>query len=212
MGLPNRPSSFMRRRLPWIVAVLLVAGIILTTFAFWRSTTGAHQPIGAARMPHAPVEMGVTRTQHPSQTDGPAASRGDPAALAMQKLAQHNAQRVVQRKRVQTRVDATNAALAAKFRDEKIDPTWSTGKERRLAELSTSTQINEINATIENLSVNCKSTVCRVSGDFPSTSVGDDWFTLYMNNVGTEVPYAAYKYVPGKDGRVTIQVYAVARK
>lgn len=211
MGLPNRPSSFMRHRLPWIVAALLVAGIILVTFTFWRSSSRAPQPTEAGQMPRDPAVAATPARHHPARTDRPAAPR-DPTTLAMQRLAQHDTERAARHERIQTRVDATNTALAARFRDEKVDPAWSPSKERRLAELSTSAQINEINASIKNLSVDCKSTVCMLSGDFANTSVGDDWFTLYMTNVGAEAPYATYKYVPGKDGRVTIQVYIVGRK
>ncbi len=213
MGLHTRSSSFMRYRLPWIVAALLLTGIVLTTFALWRSTAPAPQSIGEdGQIPRYPAETGRLAQPRAPQNDGAADSRGDPTALAMRKLAQHDVARNARRKRVQSSVDATNAALAARFMEEKTDPAWSTSKEHRLAELSTSSQINDINATIKNLSINCKSTVCMLNGDFADTSAGDDWFTLYMNNVGAEVPYATYKYVPGKDGRVTIQVYAIARK
>lgn len=120
--------------------------------------------------------------------------------------------RTEQRQKVQETVDTAQSGLAAQFNGEKTDTAWAPAKERSLAALSTSDQIKGLNADISNLSVNCKSTVCRVTGDFPTMVAGDDWFTLYMNNVAPEMSYASYKYVPNKDGSFRIEVYGVGRK
>lgn len=116
------------------------------------------------------------------------------------------------RKQVQQQVDRTQAAFAARYNNEPVDAAWAGAKEAELMGLGVSDQIRQLNAQPQNMAVDCKSSMCRITGDFASMSTGDDWVTLYMNNVGDKVPVASYKYVQNPDGTVSINVYAVGRK
>jgi hypothetical protein len=109
-------------------------------------------------------------------------------------------------------VDRTQATFASRYGSEPVDAAWATAKQAELTDLSVSQQIRELGVEPENMAVDCKSTMCRVTADFASTSAGDDWFTLYMANVGAKVPVASYKYIQNPDGTVTINLYALGRK
>lgn len=202
---PPSRSTFFARRLPWIVAAAILLVVIVITLGRLDSKgnrsgnvdvpSGATAPADKAPMASAAGSVPSQRRRVPFD---------DPNLVSKR--------RNEQRRNVQKTVDSAQTGLAAQFLSEKTDAAWAPSKERALAALSTSDQIRSLNADISNMSVDCKSTVCRVTGDFPTMVAGDDWFTLYMNNVAPEIPYASYKYVPNKDGTVRIEVYGIGRK
>lgn len=199
---PSDRSSFFARHFPWIVAIGILVVMLVITLNRSDLAAKRNNEVEDA----AAVSMSMATASRPEG----AVPRRRPASLEDSALIANR--RAEQRKNVQETVDSTQKALTAQFRNEKIDAAWAPSKERALAELSTSDQIKSLKADISNLSVDCKTTVCRVTGDFPSMVAGDDWFTLYMNNVAPEIPYASYKYVPNADGTVRIEVYAAGRK
>lgn len=120
--------------------------------------------------------------------------------------------RAANRGRVQARVDDAQATLAARHRGEPVDPAWANAVEHELTMLSSSEQIRAMHADIRDVTVDCRTSTCRIAGDFDTITQGDDWFTLYMTNVAERVPLASYKYERTPDGAWRIVVYATARR
>jgi hypothetical protein len=127
-------------------------------------------------------------------------------------MAERREKTAEKRKQVQQQVDRTQAVFAARYQNESVDAAWAGAKEAELMGLGVSDQIRQLGAEPKNMAVDCKSSMCRITGDFATMSTGDDWVTLYMNNVGDKVPVASYKYVQNPDGTVSINLYAMGRK
>jgi hypothetical protein len=195
----RQPGKFV----PWIVVATLVA-VIAATMLYQRGRGGDAAVAGAPGAPN-PVATAPMRDGRPL----PQRSVAQPMTPEM--VRERQAVLAKKRAEVQQRVDQTQAAFRARYAGEPVDAAWAGAKEAALAQASVSPQIRELGVEPGNLAVDCRSTMCRITADFPSTSAGDDWFTLYMNNVATDVPVASYKYNRKPDGTYTIDVYAVGK-
>jgi hypothetical protein len=114
--------------------------------------------------------------------------------------------------RVQAIVDRTRERLIARHAAERVDPAWSNAMELELVELADSDQIRALHANVSNLEVDCRTTMCRMRGDVPSITAGDDFVTLYMTNLGSRMPEAAYRYVRDDDGALHIEIFGIGRR
>ena len=185
---------------PWLVGLALIV-VIALAMLFKRAGNEA------APVEPQPEQQATQATPDPRRGGTPGTGQLSPQAdLRAQRQKAAEA-----RKDVQQKVDRTQAAFAARYNNEPVDAAWAGAKEAELMGLGVSDQIRQLGAEPQNMSVDCKSSMCRITGDFATTSTGDDWFTLYMNNVGAKVPVASYKYVRNPDGTVTINVYAMGR-
>ena len=197
--MPNAPH---RSVLPWITVAavcLVVAGV-----TFWRSHARPKlvPRADAVALEEAPVASPAP--SRPAFVAGAPGAPADPAAMAEASNRQHA--------QVQGIVDRTRATLMGRYTHESVDTTWSNTMERQLVSLADSDQIRAMHANVANLEVDCRTSMCRVSGDVPSITAGDDWFTLYMTNVGGAMPEAAYRYVRNPDGTLHIEVFGIARR
>jgi hypothetical protein len=197
-AMPNASSH--RSALPWIsiaAACLVVAGVTL-----WRAQARpvAVAPPAADLAPEAPPAVHTV----PSQPMRLASAPADPTAIADASVREHV--------RVQGIVDDTRARFIARHAHERVDTAWSNTMEGELASLADSDQMRAMHANVANLEVDCRTSMCRVSGDVPSITAGDDWFTLYMTNVGGAMPEAAYRYARNADGSLRIEVFGIARR
>ena len=199
----TQPTSITKNALfPWLVAIAVIL-VIALAMLFKRGNDAA-----------------PAVTQPDQQASAQAATRPGPRRgmsvpgqpMSMAALRDQRQQTADKRKKVQQQVDRTQAAFAAKYENEPVDAAWAGAKEAELMGLGVSDQIRQLGAEPQNMAVDCKSSMCRITGDFATMSTGDDWITLYMNNVGDKVPVASYKYVQNADGTVSINVYAVGRK
>lgn len=181
--------------LPWILLAVVVV-LVIVVFLVKRG--------------EPPQAADDTSSQQPSEVVGAADARSVPRAA--DEMPPAGAIRAAERAAVQAEVDKTRELFTLQYRSEKTDPAWAPAKERELAELSTSNQIRDLKADVQNLKVDCKTSMCKITGDFKTMTAGDDWFILYMNNVGPKVPTAVYKYVNNPDGTLTMEIYAVGRK
>ena len=199
----TEPTSITKNSLfPWLVAIAVIL-VIALAMLFKRA---GNDDAPAVAQP----EQQAQSATRPDPRRRAMPLPGQPlSALALQDQRQKLADK---RKQVQQQVDRTQAEFAARYTNEPVDAAWAGAKEAELMGLGVSDQIRQLNAAPQNMVVDCKSSMCRITGDFATTSTGDDWITLYMNNVGDKVPMASYKYVQNPDGTVSINVYAVGRK
>jgi hypothetical protein len=197
----KQPGSLV----PWLVVATLVA--LIAAVVIYQRTLGDHASDAAA-----PPEAPASDDREAFRASRPVATPAPRQPLTPEMVKDRQRALVAKRAEVQQRVDQTQAAFTSRYNSETVDPAWAGGKEAALSQLAMSPQMREIGAEPKNLAVDCKSTMCKVTADFPSTSAGDDWFTLYMNNVGAQVPVASYKYVRNPDGSYSINVYAVGRR
>lgn len=204
----DQPAGALRRsRLPWILLALVVAVIAgVTLYRQFRSPGGVgdsalDSPAGRTR-PLSGEEMRSLAATAP-KASGVATPRD--MAEMMQKRASMAATS-------QTRIQRRNADMASRFSAEKADPVWSGAHEKDLASLQDSGPMRDAGARIENFRADCRSSMCRIQGDFPNAGMAADWLQLYMGSVGDRLPVATAHQVRNPDGSVTIEIYGVGRK
>ena len=199
------PTSITKNSLfPWLVAIAVI--LVIALIMLFKRADNEAAPAVAQSDQQASAQV----TARPDPRRGAAMrTPGQPlSAAALQEKRQKTAD---QRKLGQQQVDRTQNAFAARYSNEPVDPAWASGKEAELLGLGVSDPMRQMGAEPQNMVVDCKSSMCRITAEFASMSKGDDWFALYMNNVGEKVPVASYKYVQNPDGTVTINVYAMGR-
>lgn len=204
------PAS--RKRLPWVVLgsiILVIAGV--TAYRQLRQPDGPPpQAAGAAgeaasnapRIRPTADELRALAARSPGQA-GPATATD---------MAEMMAKRKRMAEATQTRNRERNAAMVGRFEAERPDPAWSVAREKGLASLQDSDPMRDAGARATNFRVDCRSTMCRVQGDFPDAGAAIDWLQLYMSSVGDLLPNATAHRITNPDGSVRVEIYGVGRK
>jgi hypothetical protein len=112
----------------------------------------------------------------------------------------------------QARNRERNAAMVGRFAAERPDPAWSSSHEKALASLQDSDPMRDAGARAANLQIDCRSTMCRIQGDFPDAGAAANWLQLYMSGVGDQLPVATAHQVTNPDGSVRVEIYGIGRK
>lgn len=194
------PSRSARPSPLWLVLVL---GIVVVGVTFYRSRMSERAP-DAGSSTNAATQAGA-----PAEAARPRIVGAGPAPESPEQMQQ---QTLKNKLAIQAEVDTTYSGYKTQYDSEAVDPAWSGAKEQDLLKLSTTPEITRLNANISNLQVDCKSRMCRLTGDFPTLTAGNDWFTLYSLNVGDGIPTSTFKYERNDDGTYKIVIYAVGRK
>lgn len=196
----SKSSRTFRPSPLWVLLVLAVAvvGITLYRARSLSSQPETDAPADSAAQADTPAVVATKRT---------AALR--PAAESVEQMEQQ----VLENKlAVQAEVDETYSGYKTQYDNERTNPQWSAAKEQDLLRLRSTAEIARLNADVSNLQVDCKSSMCRLTGDFPTMTAGSDWFTLYSLNVGEGLPSSTFKFERNADGTSKIVIYAVGRK
>lgn len=205
VGTPRR--SF----LPWLLLGLIVAVIVGVTL--YRQLGGAADIAGNTPVPDAAGRDAGNK--HPSSQETDASRQRSPGASGSA-TARNMAEMLEKRKRMaeatQARNQQRNAAMASRFSAEKNDPSWSGAHEKDLASLQDSDPMRDAGAMAANFQADCRSTMCRIRGDFPNAGAAADWLQLYMGSVGDRLPVATAHQITNPDGSVRIEIYGVGRK
>jgi len=205
-------ASTRRSRLPWVLLALIVAVIAgVTLYRQFRSPSTTATPSQAVGEPtdHGAVPVRL------SPEEIRALARRSPGTSGSA-TARNMAEMMEKRKRMaeatQARNRERNAAMASSFSAEKSDPAWSGAHEKGLASLQDSDPMRDAGVKASNFRADCRSTMCRIQGDFPNASMAADWLQLYMGSVGDQLPVATAHQIRNPDGSVRIEIYGVGRK
>lgn len=102
------------------------------------------------------------------------------------------------------------ASLAAAFRSEKSNPTWSAPAEAKLQHIAASQSMTAAGIKATDMAVSCKSTTCHTSASFATSAQADDWVMLYMTGVGAVLHQSAVSRTQNADGSISIDIYSKA--
>ena len=104
--------------------------------------------------------------------------------------------------------------IVGRYESETIDPAWSNATRQALMapSLAASDQIRATHSEPSGLAVDCRSTTCRITADFPNRIAADDWSTFYLTGAGDRLPNATLRKTTNPDGSVRLEIYAVARR
>jgi hypothetical protein len=211
--MSREPAATARRsRLPWLLlaaAVAVIAGVTL----YRQVRSVAAQPAGSPENGDATAARMQVRDLSPEQLRALAVRS---PAQAGPTTARDMAEMIDKRKRMaeaaQARNRERNAAMVGRFAAEKPDPAWSGSHEKALAALQDSEPMRDAGAKAANLQIDCRSTMCRIQGDFPDAGAASNWLQLYMGGVGDQLPVATAHQTRNPDGSVRVEIYGIGRK
>jgi hypothetical protein len=184
----------------WLPISLIAVFIALLLGMAWK----ANRP-----KPVAPPPVAIDQPQAPApvaRVVGRPPPRQSPVDTHMLAAA-----RAASRARIDKTVKAGRQRLQAQFTSERIDPSWAMPREQSLSASSTSPQIADLHVEPTNFQVQCRSSTCRVSADFPNRSSAEDWFSLFLTDSGTKLSKSSYQLSANPDGSAHLEIYGAAR-
>ena len=111
--------------------------------------------------------------------------------------------------------EARNRALREeseqRFASEQVDPAWAPQKERELRDVASQETFEVAGANPTSLSIDCRSSMCRLNGEFESNGKGEDWILMYMSSVGSSMPNSIVSRTRNPDGSMRVEIYGRAR-
>jgi hypothetical protein len=205
-------AAARRSRLPWVLLAAVVAVIAGVTL-YRQFQSGAGQPAGSPDAADATATGIRVRDLSPEQLRALAAgSPGQSGPATAGDMAGMMEKRKRMAQATQARNRERNAAMVGRFAAERPDPAWSSSHEKALASLQDSDPMRDAGARAANLQIDCRSTMCRIQGDFPDAGAAANWLQLYMSGVGDQLPVATAHQVTNPDGSVRVEIYGIGRK
>jgi hypothetical protein len=190
-------------RIPLLVAAAIVLVVIAgTVIQRGRdSTVVAEAQVADAAAPAAGEPAAAP----------PPARRAVDRAQAQGQLVDHVARRSKMREEHAARTRALREQSEQRFASEQVDPAWAPQKEGVLTGLANQSQFETAAAQPRSLDIDCRSSMCRIDGEFETGGKAEDWILMYMSSVGSEMPNAVVSRKPNPDGTMRVQIYGRAR-
>lgn len=192
---------------PLILAALVAVAVIAGTIAMRGGTDRA--PV-AASDDGAGVEEPVAA---PARTTAPAPRMAAAANRPTDKqwIGDHIERRAARRAEHQARTQALRQQSAQRFESEQVDPAWAPRKETTLTGIAAQTAFQTANAQPQSIDVSCRSSMCRIDGQFETSGKAEDWLLLYMSSVGAEMPHSVVSRSLNPDGTTRVEIYGRGR-
>ena len=182
----------VRGLLPLLLLGVITVTIVTVTRWLPRQTTQARSTTTSS-------EEAVDSENPPPQPVGkPVRDEPYPDIREFEAAKTRNEQRQAQRAAIML------ADLEHRFSNERVAPAWASAKEAVIREANTGEQIAQLQAFPRQLSVQCKSSTCRVEADFQTRTQAEDWLTLFSLGLGSQLPQTAFNRIVAPDGSVRI--------
>lgn len=192
-------------RLPLVAAAVVALAVIAGTFLLRRGEVS-----DPADVPQSTAVV-ETVAQAPATTN-PAARPARPSGEPLgQQVAARLEGRAQSRARHAARMDELKERSAARYASEKVDPAWAPKKESQLTAIAANKAFEQVGARPTSLSVDCRSSMCRVDGAFETRSQAEDWVMMYMATVGGEMPNSVVSRTQAEDGSTRVEIYGRGR-
>lgn len=193
-------------KLPIIAAAAIVVAVVAGTF-FLRGD----------RTPTATAPDAVVAAQEPA----PSAGFAPPVTRAAQSVPGRPAtdeamieqldQRARKREEHQARTAALKEQSAQRYASEQVDPAWAPGKITELNGIAADPAFDVAGAQPRNLSIDCRSSMCRIDGQFEDAGKAEDWILLYTASVGSAMPSSVISRTRNPDGTMRVEIYGRGR-
>ena len=195
-------------RTPLIVAAAVAVAVIAGTFIMRGS---------ADRAAVAATEVEAMPAASDAPSRGPAAAApvtgtgagGTPADS--KGVANHIERREALRAEQQARTRALRQQSEQRFASEQVDPAWAPQKETELNDIATGPAFQTADAQPQSMSVSCRSSMCRLDGQFETSGKAEDWLLMYMSSVGGAMPHSVVSRSVNPDGTTRVEIYGRAR-
>lgn len=200
-----KPSN----RIPFIAAALVLVAVVVGTFVL----RGRDRDVSRE---DATATAGSAGDAQPSAAapPAPAARRAaDPldAAGIQDQMLDHAERRTKMRQEHEARTKALREQSEQRFASEQVDPAWAPQKTAELTNLTNDAGFEMADAKPQNLSIDCRSSMCRIDGQFESSGKAEDWILMYMSSVGGAMPNAVVSRSRNADGSTRVEIYGRAR-
>lgn len=195
----------MNRKIPLIVAAVVIAAVAIGTFVARKSGDGA--PVAQPAQSQAPDPASP-----PTSASARNAGSGPRAALSGRaRLEDAVARRRESRQAQIKRSEEQRKKAAEAFARESVDPAWAPKKEVELNTIAEQQTFEEAGAIPKDMRIECKSSMCRLDGSFANNGQAEDWVLMYMSSVGSALPNAVVTRIPNPDGTTRVEIYGRAR-
>lgn len=198
-----KPSN----RIPLVAAVVVVVAVVVATFMFrGRDDTGAGQSEAAPQeaAPQSSVQAGPVPPRRK-------AAGGQDRSGLQEGVLERVEQRAEMRRQHDERTRALREQSAQRFASEQVDPAWAPQKTSALSAIADDPGFEVAGAQPKSLNVDCRSSMCRIEGQFASSGVAEDWILMYMSSVGSEMPNSVVSRSRNPDGSTRVEIYGRAR-
>lgn len=190
---------------PLIVAAVLVAAVVVGTIAMrGRTDTARHEVVAPATAAET-VQPAVTRGSPPPRAR---VARG---ATTEAQLAEHLERRTKGREEQIARTAAMKRQSAERFAAEQVDPAWAPQKEAELTGIANQPGFETAGVKPTSMDMDCKSSMCKIDGQFASNGEAEDWLLIYMSSVGSAMPKSVVSRTRNPDGSTRVEIYGRAR-
>ena len=189
---------------PLVVAAVLVAAVVIGTIAMRGRADPARD---AAPPPDVAVDT-ATPTPPPGVRSNPPAARNDTPEAQVNERVDLRAKR---REEQIARTAAMKRQSAERFAAEQVDPAWAPQKEAELAGIANHSGFETAGVKPTDMRMDCKSSMCRIDGQFASNGEAEDWILIYMSSVGSAMPNSVVSRTRNPDGSTRVEIYGRAR-
>ena len=115
------------------------------------------------------------------------------------------------RREHEARISALREQSAQRYAREQVDPAWAAQKESELQGVASRPAVEVAGASPKSLSADCRSSMCRINGEFESNGKAEDWILVYMSSVGSSMPNSVVSRTRNPDGSMGVEIYGRAR-
>ncbi|GHD68159.1 hypothetical protein GCM10007164_09370 [Luteimonas padinae] len=193
-------------KLPIIAAAAIVVAVVAGTF-FLR---GDRTPTATA-----PDAVAAAQESAPSAGFAPPVARTAPSVPGRPATDEAMIEQLDQRARKREEHQARTAALkeqsAQRYASEQVDPAWAPGKITELNGIAADPAFDVAGAQPRNLSIDCRSSMCRIDGQFEDAGKAEDWILLYTASVGSAMPSSVISRTRNPDGTMRVEIYGRGR-
>lgn len=195
------PTSSASRWLPWVIAGVAVAALAVVLL---RQGTGGSD----ARVQQLEERLDALQRESPTPARTGASARpgvtARPSAAASDRFAQMREMTPQQR---EAEIERTRRALQSEFEADARDPAGSRGAVTHLEDTVTGKDMASTGLVPDDLAVDCRRVLCRVSARFARAGDAEDWATMYLSAAGGEIARAQTVQVRQPDGSTQVIIY-----
>ncbi|MGY1457512.1 MULTISPECIES: hypothetical protein [unclassified Luteimonas] len=197
-----KPSN----RIPLVVATVVVLAVVAGTFVL-RGRDKATLDDANVAAQDAPADAAIAPPPAPPVSPGDA-GRGQSAEDLR---GDHVARRAQMRRDHEARISELREQSAQRYASEQVDPAWAPQKESELKDVANQPGFEVAGAQPRSLSIDCRSSMCRINGEFESNGKAEDWILVYMSSVGSSMPNSVVSRKRNPDGSMGVEIYGRAR-
>lgn len=193
-------------RLPLFVAIAVVFAVIAATVLVRTGRGPAN-----VESPAAQVERELEAPAASSPVAAPPTPRSPQGSVAESAMLNQVEERARKREELRARTAALKEQSARRYASEQVDPAWAPAKRSELDGIAADPAFAAAGVAPSNLDIDCRSSMCRIDGQFEDASKAEDWIMLYTASLGSALPNTVISRTRNPDGTMRVEIYGRGR-